>query len=156
MLKFLHHAGAKMEMMLPYKIVNNNKRVVCLMSVQYYFHTTLLWPVYYDNWRCYLKNNKKNGAFDLFTCVIFSDCLFLRYFFKKYVGRHVIYLILYIYIKLKLETAKHICLKWVFLIMAHSQSQARSHCNVTPVLVCYLNKTLTPYWNSPVTDGEII
>ena len=57
MLKSLHHAGAKLEM-LPYKIVNNNKRVVRLVSVQYYFHTSLLWPVYYDNWRCYLKNNK--------------------------------------------------------------------------------------------------
>ena len=115
MLKFLHHAGTKLEMMLPYKIANNNKRVIRLASVQYYFHTSLLWPVYYDNWRCYLKNNKKNGAFDLFNCVIFSDCQFLRYFFKKYSGRHIIFLILYIYIKLKLGTAKHICLKWVFL-----------------------------------------
>ena len=84
MLKSLHHAGTKLEMMLPYKIVNNNKRVVCLVSVQYYFHTGLLWPVYYDNRHCYLKNNKKNGAFDLFTCIIFSDCQFLRYFFKKF------------------------------------------------------------------------
>ena len=49
MLKSLHHAGMKLEMMLPYKIVNNNERVVRLMSVQYYFHTSLLWPVYYDN-----------------------------------------------------------------------------------------------------------
>ena len=44
-----------------------------------------------------MKNNKKNGAFDLFTCVIFSDCQFLRYFFEKYVGRHEIFKILYIY-----------------------------------------------------------
>ena len=35
MLKSLHHAGVKLEMMLPYKIVNNNKRDVHLMSVQY-------------------------------------------------------------------------------------------------------------------------
>ena len=48
-LKSLHHAGVKLEMMLPYKIVNNNKRVVHLKSIQYYFHTSLLWPVYYDN-----------------------------------------------------------------------------------------------------------
>ena len=55
----------------------------------------------------------KNGAFDLFTCIIFFDWQFLRYFFKKYVGRYVIFKILYtyIYIKLKLGTAKHICLK---------------------------------------------
>ena len=39
MLKSLYYAGAKLEM-LPYKIVNNNKRVVHLVSVQYYFHTT--------------------------------------------------------------------------------------------------------------------
>ena len=37
MLKSLHHAGAKLEMILPYKIVNNNKRVVSLVSVQYFF-----------------------------------------------------------------------------------------------------------------------
>ena len=49
MLMSLHHGGAKLEMMLPYKIVNSNKRVVRLASVQYYFHTSLLWPVYYDN-----------------------------------------------------------------------------------------------------------
>ena len=36
MLKSLHHAGTKLEMILPYKIVNNNKRVVRLVSVQYY------------------------------------------------------------------------------------------------------------------------
>ena len=47
MFKSLHHAGAKLEMMLPYKIVNNNKSVVRLASVQYYFHTSLLWPVYH-------------------------------------------------------------------------------------------------------------
>ena len=45
MLKSLHHADAKLEMMLPYKIVNNNKRVVHLVRVQYYFHTSLLWVV---------------------------------------------------------------------------------------------------------------
>ena len=45
MLKSLYHAGAKLEMMLPYKIVNNNKRAVRLTSVQYYFYTSLLWPV---------------------------------------------------------------------------------------------------------------
>ena len=69
------------------------------------------------NWHCYLKNNKKNGEFDLFTCAIFSDCQFLRYFFKKYVVRHVIFFkfYIYIYIKLKLRTEKHICLKSVFL-----------------------------------------
>ena len=39
----------------------------------------------------------KYCAFDPFTCVIFFDCQFLRYFFKKYVGRPVIFLILYIY-----------------------------------------------------------
>ena len=44
----LHHAGAKLEI-LPYKIVNDNKRVVCLTSIQYYLHTSLLWPVCYDN-----------------------------------------------------------------------------------------------------------
>ena len=49
MLKSLHHAGAKLEMMLPYKNVNNNKRVIHLASFHYYFHTSLLWPVYYDN-----------------------------------------------------------------------------------------------------------
>ena len=49
MIKSSDHAGTKLEMMMPYKIVNNNKRVVCLVSVQYYFHTSLLWPVYYDN-----------------------------------------------------------------------------------------------------------
>ena len=59
MLKSSHHAGAKLEMMLPYKIVNNNKRVVRLVSIQYYFHTSLLWPVYYDNGRCYLRIIKK-------------------------------------------------------------------------------------------------
>ena len=41
MLKSLDHAGAKLKMMLPYKIVNNNKRVVRLATVQYYFHTSL-------------------------------------------------------------------------------------------------------------------
>ena len=45
--------------MLPYKIVKNNKRVICLTSVQYYLHTILLWPVYYGNWHCHLKNNTK-------------------------------------------------------------------------------------------------
>ena len=49
MLKSLHHAGMKLEMMLPHKIVNNNKIVVRLTSVQYYYHTSLLWPVCYDN-----------------------------------------------------------------------------------------------------------
>ena len=49
MLTSLHHAGAKLEMMLPYKIVNNNKRVIRLASVEYYFQTSLLWPVYYGN-----------------------------------------------------------------------------------------------------------
>ena len=44
----LHHAGAKLKM-LPYKIVKNNKRVVRLTSVKYYLHTSLLWPVYYEN-----------------------------------------------------------------------------------------------------------
>ena len=49
MLKSMHHAGAKLEMMLPYKIVNNNKRVIRLTIKESYFHTSLLWPVYYDN-----------------------------------------------------------------------------------------------------------
>ena len=49
MSKSLHHAGAKLVMMLPYKIVKSNKRVIRLASIQYYFHTSLLWPVYYDN-----------------------------------------------------------------------------------------------------------
>ena len=40
----------------------------------------ILWQI--DNWDCHLKNNKKNGAFDLFSCVIFSACQFLRYFQK--------------------------------------------------------------------------
>ena len=35
----LHRACAKREM-LPYKIVNGNKRVVCLASIQYYLHTS--------------------------------------------------------------------------------------------------------------------
>ena len=46
----------------------------------------------------HLKNNKKNGAFDLFTCVIFNGSQFLRYFFKNYAGCHVSIQILYIYI----------------------------------------------------------
>ena len=58
MLKSLHHAGTPSEM-LPYKIVKNNKSVVCLASIQYYLHTILLWPVYYGNLCCHLKNNKK-------------------------------------------------------------------------------------------------
>ena len=41
-------AGTSSEM-LPYKIVNNNKCVICLASVQYYLDTILLWSVYYDN-----------------------------------------------------------------------------------------------------------
>ena len=45
MFKSLHHAGAKLEITLPYEIVNNNKRVVHLVNVQYYFHTSLLWPI---------------------------------------------------------------------------------------------------------------
>ena len=97
-LKSLHHAGMKLEI-LPYKIVKNNKSVVCQASVQYYLDTILLWPVNYVNWRCHLKNNKKNGAFDLFTCIIFSGSSLLRYFFKNYVHCHVIILILYIYIQ---------------------------------------------------------
>ena len=44
----MQHAGVKSEM-LPYKIVNNNKIVVCLASVQYYLHTILLWPVYFGD-----------------------------------------------------------------------------------------------------------
>ena len=91
MLKSLHHAGAKLEM-LQYKIVNNRKRVVRLVSVQYYFILVYcgLYTMTIDvvTWRII-----KNGAFDLFTCVIFSDCQFLRYFFKKYVGHHVIFYI---------------------------------------------------------------
>ena len=65
----------------------------------------------------YLKNNKKKIAFDLFTCIIFSACQFLHYFFKNDASCHVILQILYIYIylKLKLRKEKHICLKWVFL-----------------------------------------
>ena len=43
-----HHGGASSEM-LAYKIVNNNKSVICLMSVRYYLDTILLWPVYYGN-----------------------------------------------------------------------------------------------------------
>ena len=37
--------------MLPYKIVNNNKSIVCIASILYYLHTILLWYVYYGNWR---------------------------------------------------------------------------------------------------------
>ena len=44
----MHHAFAKLEM-LPYKIMNNNKGVVHLASLQYYLHTILLWPPYYGN-----------------------------------------------------------------------------------------------------------
>ena len=109
MLKSLHHAGVKLKMMLPYKIVNNNKKVISLVSVQYYFHTSLLWPVYYDNCRCYFKNNKKIvhlisslAEFSLIVsfCVIsLKICGSSRNFF------------FYVYVKLKLGTAKHICLK---------------------------------------------
>ena len=42
-----HHEGASSEM-LAYKIVNNNKSVICLVSVRY-LDTILLWPVYYGN-----------------------------------------------------------------------------------------------------------
>ena len=31
--------------MLPYKIVKDNKSVICLASIQYYLDTILLWPV---------------------------------------------------------------------------------------------------------------
>ena len=44
----IHHTGIQLsstEMMLPYTIVNNNKRAVHLTRVQYYFYTSLLWPV---------------------------------------------------------------------------------------------------------------
>ena len=58
MLKSLHHAATPSEM-LPYKIVKNNKIVICLTNFKYYLHTILLWPVYYGNCRCHLKNNKK-------------------------------------------------------------------------------------------------
>ena len=53
----LQLAGPKLEM-LPYKIVNNNKSVICLVSIQYYLHTILLWPVYYGYWCCHLNNKK--------------------------------------------------------------------------------------------------
>ena len=39
---------------------------------------------------------KKNGAFDLCTCITFSGCPLLRYFFMNYAGCHVIIQILYI------------------------------------------------------------
>ena len=78
--------------------------------------TVVYCDLYYDNWRCHLKN-KKNGEFNLFTCIIFSACQFLCYFFKNYTGCHVILKISYVYIYLKLElgTEKHIFLKWEFL-----------------------------------------
>ena len=114
----MHHAGTKLEM-LPYKFVKNNKRVVCLAHIQYYLLTSLLWSVYYDNWRYHLKNNKKNCAFDLlilFTCIIFSACQFLRYFFKNYAGCHINLQIsdIYIYI-FKIRNRETYHLKWVFL-----------------------------------------
>ena len=102
-------------MMLPYKIVHNNKRVVHLVSVQCYFHTSLLWPVYYDNWRCYLKNNKKMmhlisslAQFSLIVsfCVISSKNSGLsRNFFKFYI---------YIYI-IEIRNIETYLPEWVFL-----------------------------------------
>ena len=104
--------------MLSYKIVTNNKSDVCVTSVQYYLHTILLWYVYYVNWCCHLKNNKKKGAFDLFTCVIFSGYQLANYciFFQKLRQLSQNYSnFIYIFLKLKLGTPKCICLKWVFL-----------------------------------------
>ena len=113
MLKSLHHAGAKLEMMLPYKIVNN-KKVIRLVGVQYYFHTSLLWPVYYDNWRRTRRIIKKRCIWSLhlrnFLCLsVFAS------FLQKICGSSRNVFKFYIYIKLKLGTAKHIYLKWVFL-----------------------------------------
>ena len=102
MLKSLHHAGMKLEMMLPYKIVNDNKRVIRLASVQYYFHTSLLWPVYYDItwriikkwciWSLHLRNFLWLSVFALFLQKIRG----LSRNFSNFI---------YIYIKLKLGTA---------------------------------------------------
>ena len=43
-------------------------KVVCLLSVQYYLDTILLWFVYYGNWHCHLKNNKKWCIWSLHLC----------------------------------------------------------------------------------------
>ena len=111
MLKSLHHAGAKLEMMLPYKIVNNNKRVVRLMSVQYYFHTSLLWPVLLYNmtidvvtWRII----KKWWIWSLHLRNFFWLSVFTLFLLKLRGSSQNFLNFIYIYIKLKLGTKTYL------------------------------------------------
>ena len=134
-------AGASSEKCCHIKLWRIIKKVVCLGSVQYYLHTILLWHVYYGNW-CHLKNNKKNGAFDLFTCIIFSACQFLHYFFKKYAGCQVILSFIYIYIR---NTEMYLPEVSVSSAMECSKPVVLyyTHCKLFVILIwkyCLLNK----------------
>ena len=119
----LDHAGTKF-VMLPYKIMNNNKRVVRLARIQYSLATSLLWPVYYDNWRCHLKNNKKWCNWSLHFRNFLCLPVFSIFLYKLRLLSHNFFNFIYSYLKLKLGTEKHICLKWVFL----PQWSDRGHC----------------------------
>ena len=94
--------------MLPYKIVKNNKSLVCLVSVQYYLHTILFWSVYYGNWCHHLKNNKKWYIWSLhlhnflWLPIIALFLRKLRPLSRNYSN------FIYIFLKLKLGTEKYI------------------------------------------------
>ena len=100
--------------MLPYKIVNNNKIVVCLASIQYYLHTILLWPVYFGNW-CHFKINKKWCIWSLHMRNFLWLPVFELFLQKLHRSSHNYSNFICIYLKLRFGTEKHICLKWVFL-----------------------------------------
>ena len=95
--------------MLPYKIMKNNKSVVCLAHIQYYLPTILLWPVYMAINVVTWRNNKK--TVNLISSLALSCSLW---------SLHLLSLSdlsgCQLYLKLKLRTEKYIrCLKWVFL-----------------------------------------
>ena len=102
-LKSFHHAGGPLEM-LPYKIVNNNKIVVCLACVQYYLHTILLWPVYYGNWPCHLKNDKKWCIWFLHFCNFLWLSVFVLFLQISYIYIYILKFgctSIYIYIEIR-------------------------------------------------------
>ena len=108
----MHHAGAKLEM-LPYKIVNNNERrlgalnIICILVYCGLYTMTIdvvTWRIIkkWCIWSLHLLN--------LLCLPVFA--LFLQKLCR--LSRHSSNF-LYTYLKLKLGTEKHICLKWVFL-----------------------------------------
>ena len=134
--------------------MKNNKRVVCLASIQYYLHTILLWPVYYGNWLCHLKNNKKKWCIWSLHLRNFLHLPVFALFLQKLrrLSRNSSNFI-YIYLKLKLGIEKHICLKWMFLPQWISPELCSMRVPITPCERRCCRGSISLHW-APIQTGR--